>query len=276
MATALTLLLITGPHALAAGECQLGFERWAKLSKARLRTSLPSDDRGACLDSESVRRELLDGLARNRMTCEGATSSSEQSPQQTMTMIEINDGFIRSLGICPKEEGPATGAEWTAKLQTAEPKPVTPPVAPPVTATTTKLTSAPKSVAPPVTPATPKLITAPKPGTPPVAPATAKLITAPKPGTPPVAPARGCLDVEHAKAGPYTLINRRCAGQVVLAVVETRDAAGKTACKAFNVSGTVTVGTDMTAALNVNHQCVLDRGTCTPKHVGNMFPECDW
>ena len=65
-------------------------------------------------------------------------------------------------------------------------------------------------------------------------------------------------------------------GQVVLAVVEIRDTAGKTACKAYSVSGTLTVGRDDTAKVTVDHECVLNRGSCTSKHVGSMFPECDW
>ena len=246
----LTLLLVTGLHALAEGECQLGFERWAKFSKARLRTPPPGDDRGACLESEFVRKELLDGLARNRATCQSATSSSEQSPQQTMTMIDINDGFIRSLGLCPKEERSETGAEWTTRSQTAAPKQLE------VTTPKQLEVNAPKQLPA----AAPKQLQA----------------TAPKSVTPPVAATRSCLDVEHGKAGHYTIVNRHCAGQTVLAVVETRDTAGKTACKGYSFSGTITVGTDMTAALNVNHQCVLNRGSCTSKHLGSMFPECDW
>jgi hypothetical protein len=207
---ALTLLLAIGPHALAEGECERSFEWWAKVSKARMRASPPSDDRGACLESEDVRKELLDGLARTRAACDVATSWFQQSLQQTKTMIDINDGFIRSIGICPKQ---AVGAGWATKLQVA----------------------------------------------------------APKPG----AAAGGCLNLKHETAERFTLVNRHCAGQTVLAVVEMRDTAGKTACKSYLVNDTVAVGIDGTAALKVNHECVLNRGNCTLKLINGMFPECD-
>jgi hypothetical protein len=211
---ALTLLVAIAPHARAEGECERGFAWWAKLSKARVRASPPSDDRGACLESEDVRRELLDGLARNRRACDSATSSLGQSLQQTKTMIDVNDGFIRSLGICPKEERAAVGKGWATKLQAAARKPT--------------------------------------------------------------APTGGCLELTHTKSEGHTLVNRHCAGHTVLAVVETRDADGKTACKTYSVSDTLPMGNDRTASLKVNHECVLNRGTCTSKRVGSMFPECTW
>ena len=222
---ALTVLLVASQIAIAEDDCQVVFERWAKFNKAHLRPPPAGDDHGACLESEGVRRELLDGLARTRATCQSATSDS--SPQNVKAMIEINDGFIRSLGVCPTVvEAPPTSPAWNANLK-ADSKP--------------KVDPKPKATA-----------------------------------TKAVAPSRDCLELEHAKADRYTLVNRHCAGQVVLAVVEIRDTAGKTACKAYSVSGTLTVGRDDTAKVTVDHECVLNRGSCTSKHVGSMFPECDW
>jgi hypothetical protein len=224
--SALTLLLVASQIAIAEDDCQVGFERWAKFSKARLRPPPAGDDHGACLDSEVVRKELLDGLARSRATCDSATSSTVQSPQQVKAMIDINEGFIRSLGVCPRAvEAPPTSPALNTQKADLKPK-----VDPKPKATATKAVAAP----------------------------------------------RNCLELEHAKADRYTLVNRHCAGQIVLAVVEMRDAAGKTACKAYSVSSTLTVGRDDTATVTVDHECVLNRGSCTSKHVGSMFPECDW
>jgi hypothetical protein len=87
---------------------------------------------------------------------------------------------------------------------------------------------------------------------------------------------RSCLELEHVATDRYALANRHCAGQTVIAVVETRDLHGKTACKAYSIRETITVGESTTANLSVNHECVLNRGTCTSRHIGDMFPECDW
>jgi hypothetical protein len=237
--SALMAMLVASHIALAEDDCQVVFERWAKFSRARLRTPPPGDDRGACLDSDVVRRELLDGLTRIRTTCQSATPGSDSSPQNIKAMIEINDGFIRSLAVCPKAvEAPPASPAWNANLK-VDPK--------------AKADAKPK--------VDPKPKVEPKP----------KVIA-----TKAVAPPRTCLELEHAKADRYTLVNRHCAGQIVLAVVEMRDAVGKTACKAYSVNGTLTVATGDTATLTVDHECVLNRGSCTSKHVGSMFPECDW
>jgi hypothetical protein len=231
------VLLVASQIALAEDDCQVVFERWAKFSKARLRPPPAGDDHGACLESEVVRRELLDGLARTRATCQSATSDS--SPQNVKAMIEINDGFIRSLGVCPTVvEASPTSPAWNANLK-ADPKPKVDPKA--------------KADAKPKVDPKPKAA-----------------------ATKAVAPSRNCLELEHAKGDRYTLVNRHCAGQVVLAVVEMRDVAGKTACKAYSINGTLTVRGDDTATVTVDHECVLNRGSCTSKHVGSMFPECDW
>jgi hypothetical protein len=41
-----------------------------------------------------LRKELLDGLARSRATCDSATSWSDRSPQQIKAMIDIDEGLI--------------------------------------------------------------------------------------------------------------------------------------------------------------------------------------
>jgi hypothetical protein len=231
--SALTVLLVASQIALAEDDCQVGFERWAKFSKTRLRPPPTGDDHGACLDSETVRKELLDGLARSRATCDSANSWSNESPQQIKAMIDINEGFIRSLGVCPRE---------------VEALPTNP-------APNTNLKADPKAKVVLKTKVDPKPKAAPT-----------NVVVSP----------RNCLELEHGKADRYTLVNRHCAGQLVLAVVEMRDAAGKTACKAYSVNGTLTLGGGDTATVTVDHECVLNRGSCTSKHVGSMFPECDW
>jgi hypothetical protein len=85
-----------------------------------------------------------------------------------------------------------------------------------------------------------------------------------------------CLQVSHVKLERYALVNRRCTGKTILAVVETRGATGQIKCKAYTIGQTLAVRTSTDAPPHVNHECVLDEGRCSKEHLGLMFPECDW
>jgi hypothetical protein len=273
--SALAALLVIAPQVFAQSDCQAAFEKWAKVSKTRLRAPPAGDERGACLQSETVRKELLEELARNRAICEGDPSWLDQIPQQTKMMIDINENFVRSLNVCPKESADV-GTGWDSNLSQGVSKMPAPSVAAPKITPPTVV--APKMAAPTVV--APKMaapaVVAPKVAAPTeVAPkVAAPTEVAPKMATPKsAAPAHGCLKLERAER--YSLVNH-CAGQTVLAVVETRDTSGRSACKAYSVSGAISLGNDKTVDVKVNHECVLNRGSCTSKHVGSMFPECDW
>ena len=234
------VLIATGPQVLAEGECQLGFEKWAKMSAARLHTSA-NDSRGPCIQNEGARKALLDGLARSKATCE-----EDASAPATKEMIDANANFIRAVGVCEKQENAAATANWTTHL---------------------------KAPAAPAPPAAPPPMPAAAPPIPTVAP---RVAAAPAPPKSPAALPRDCLELQRATADRYTLANRHCAGHIVIAVVETRNAQGITACKAYSIRDAITVGESTTANLRVNHECVLNRGICTSRHIGDMFPECDW
>ena len=131
---AMTLLVLHGRDASAAGSCQDAFAAWAKLSERHVRAVQPSrgDARGACIASEAVRKELLDELMRTRARCTEPSSAPDPSSQQARTILAINENFIGSLGLCPVEgasapTGAATG--WTTK--SAPPPSAPPPSAPP-------------------------------------------------------------------------------------------------------------------------------------------------
>jgi hypothetical protein len=85
-----------------------------------------------------------------------------------------------------------------------------------------------------------------------------------------------CLQVSHVKQERYALVNRRCTGKTILAVVETRGATGQIKCKAYTIGQSLAVRTSTDAPPYVNHECVLDEGRCSKEHLGLMFPECDW
>ena len=140
LAYILAPLLAASPFAWAETDCKGSFEQWVKLSEARLRFEEPVmasriGERSACVPSESVRRELLDGLARSRSQCAEATSWLDQGPQQTKILLDINEGFVNSLAVCraqPVEAAPT----WATKAVPAAkpPPPPTPPPSPPAAA----------------------------------------------------------------------------------------------------------------------------------------------
>jgi hypothetical protein len=230
--------VILGPGTAAASECQTGFERWSKLSQARVRLQGRAPGGGqrpaqvACAPGEGVRQELLKALARVRARC-NELASDPVSPA-TKTMIEINEGFIRSLPLCRTEEAAPVAAPKAAATS-----PPPPSSTPPVAAAPT-----------------------PAPGAPPEAE--------------PEGPLRRCLHVTRISRERYALSNRWCGGNTVLAIVETRGASGEIECRAHAIGQRATVRSLNNAAPQINHECLWSQGTCTKDNLDGMFPECDW
>src|SRR5262245_565678 len=185
-------LLAISPLASAQSDCQAAFERWTKLSSARV-VPQSGSQRGACIPSEAARQELLGALARTRGLC------ADSSQGATRTVLDINLTFITSLAVC--------NSDTTADTTKAEPEQEKPKVA------------VPRPTPPP----------APKPSPPPPK----SVVIAPPPAPPPTPP---CLEVTRAKEEQYALVNRRCSGHTVLAVIETRGAGGETVCKGYSIN----------------------------------------
>jgi hypothetical protein len=220
---ALAMLPAIAPFAWAQSECQVAFEKWTKLSDARLRKEV-GGGRGACVPSEAVRAELLAALTRTRGLCDATQS----------TLLNINQTFIISLAVCEADTADSPPAVTPA-----------PPESPKV--------AAPLPVAPPPPPPAP-----PKPA-----------VVAPPPSPP-------CLEIAPGKDEQFALVNRRCRGHTVLAVIETRGAAGETVCKGYSISQSLAVRTSGTAPPRINLECVLSQGPCNRDRLESMFPECDW
>jgi len=225
-AAAFGALLAVVPFASAQTDCQTAFERWAKLSSARVRGTAQNEGRGDCIPSEAMRQELLTALVRTKGLCAGADHGA------TRTMIDINQSFVTALVLC-------------------RPDPADPP--PPAEE---------KIVEPPQPPTPPP---APKPPPPPP-----KVVAAPPPPSPP------CLEISPGKAEQFALVNRRCRGHTVLAVIETRGAGGETVCKGYSINQSLAVRTAGNAPPRINHECVLSAGPCNRTRLENMFPECDF
>jgi hypothetical protein len=168
-------------------------------------------DRGACVATEDVRKELLNGLVRARALCEAESSLLDASPQQTKSMIDINENFIAALPVCRTE--PAQ-KEWDTK---ASPQP-----------------------------------------------------TERRAASPP------CLRISPSRPGEFALVNRRCAGESVLAVIEILDDSGKAECKVYTIGRRLTLRAKNNVPPRVNHECILNQERCNKDRVGSMFPECDW
>lgn len=252
----LGLLLAVAPFAWAKSDCQLAFEKWAILSRARVRIVPQSESgsangRGACVLTEAVRRELLDGLARARSLCAQSSFLPDKGVQQTRTLLNINESFIDSLVVCPPESA-GSEADWVTRSAPAAKKPA-------VTA------------APP-----PKPVVASPPPKPPKPIVRASPPAPPKPVVGGPLPIPPCLEISPAGEGRYALTNRRCRGHTVLAVIETRGAAGETVCRGYAISQGLSVRTFKDAPPRINYECVLSRARCNKGRLGNMFPECDW
>jgi hypothetical protein len=247
------LLLAVAPLALADSDCQLAFERWTKQSSTYLRVvpQSHSQGRGACVPNEAVRKELLDGLARTRTVC--AASATSENLAQTRTLLSINQGFISSLGVCDSDAA-VGGAGWATKSAPAPERPVL--VAP--------SPDPPRPVVVAPTPAPPKPVVVAPPPAPP------KSVAAVPPPTPP------CLEIAPASEDQYALVNRRCRGHTVLAVIESRSGEGETVCRGYTITQSVAVRTAKNTPPRVNHECVTGLGTCNKERLGSIFPECDW
>jgi hypothetical protein len=201
-----------------------------------------SNGRGACFPTEAVRDELLDGLARTSKLCAEAPSASDQGVQQTKNLLKINQDFIAALVVCHSDAADL-GLGWTTRSVPSVEKPKV-------------------AVAP--VPAPPKPAAAAPPPTPP------KSIAAAPPPTPP------CLEIAPAKDQHYALINRRCRGHTVLAVIETHGEAGETVCTGYSISQSLAIRVPGGTPPRVNHECVSAHASCNKARLGNMFPECDW
>lgn len=105
-----------------------------------------------------------------------------------------------------------------------------------------------------------------------IAPAPKPVVVAPPKETATAAPKPPCLEVAATQGDIHSLVNRRCKGHTVLAVIETRAASGDTTCKGY----TVGVGVNVKGTPRVNYECVATVGGCNKDRLGNMFPECDW
>jgi hypothetical protein len=237
---ALLALFVLDSHVAGASECQSGFEKWSKLSQARVRTQGTTQAAGgkantqACAPGDAVRQELLKALARVRAKCDEVPS--DPLVPATKTMIDINDGFIRNLPVCIGEEAVAVAAPPKAA---PTPSPPPPPAAPPR-----------------------------------ATPAAAATAVPPPASTPP--DGKRCLSVSRVAQERYTLSNRWCGGSTVLAIVETRAASGEVECRAHAIGQSMAVRSHGNSPPQVNHECLWSQGNCTKEHLDGMFPECDW
>ena len=176
-----------------------------------------------------------------RSPARGGFAADSQSGRDTRTVLDINQTFIASLVVCHSD----TTADTTPTKE--EPGLEKPKVAVPLPA-------------PPPAPKPPPAL--PKP-----------VVVAPPPAPPPTPP---CLEITPAKEEQYALVNRRCRGHTVLAVIETRGAGGETVCKGYSIGQSLAVRTAGSTPPRINHECVLSQGPCNRDRLENMFPECDW
>jgi hypothetical protein len=117
------MLLATATDSLRAdADCATAFERWSKVSTARLRmqaaagaTAAGATQQEACIPTEVARQGLLQSLAKARSTCEQA-SALDPSIKHTKEMLDINASFISSVVLC---RGEGTGK--TAETEVAPP-----------------------------------------------------------------------------------------------------------------------------------------------------------
>src|SRR5262249_44139749 len=116
---AMVLLLSVVSDRAAASECQTSFEAWVKLSESLLRDQQRRQANGTsgCGPSETGRKEVLDRRARCLEQC-NESSSSDASPQQTKTLININGSLIAALPLC-RSDADERGADWMTKAAPA-------------------------------------------------------------------------------------------------------------------------------------------------------------
>src|SRR5262249_27285048 len=144
---AMVLLFSIVAELAVASQCQTNFEAWVALSETRLRHQRQAKDASACVPSEAVRTELLDGLARCLEQC-NASSSADAGPQQTKTIISVNHTFIAQLPLC-RTDAEEKGADQQPAPAAPIPAPTQRPIrAPSAAAPTQRSTPAPPSPAP--------------------------------------------------------------------------------------------------------------------------------
>ena len=79
-----------------------------------------------------------------------------------------------------------------------------------------------------------------------------------------------------AQNDSVALVNRRCRGHTVLAVIETPGAGGETVCRGYSINYTLAVRAPGARPPRVNYECIAGQGACNKDRLGDMFPECDW
>jgi hypothetical protein len=70
------------------------------------------------------------------------------------------------------------------------------------------------------------------------------------------------------------LVNRRCRGSPVIAVIETPGTAGEKVCRGYQINYSLAVRVPV--APRVNYECVKGQGSCKKDSLKDLFPECDW
>ena len=242
--TALAVLLGTVSASRAQSECTGAFERWSKLSASRTRTQPAASGQEACLQSEGVRADLLQALAKARGICDAAL---DQSAKQTKEMIDINASAIGTVPVCRAEPVPAKEQpvrEQPIRQQPAREQPIR---EQPVREQPAREQAA-----------------AARPIEPEPAPVRQRVRQ------------RVCLDVSQAAPERFVLANHKCRGRSVLVVIEKRGPSGRIECKGYAISRQLTIATLRDARPHINYECLLDEGGCNKAQVATIFPECDW
>ena len=238
--TALVLLFGTASASHAQSDCAGAFERWSKLSASRTRAQSVASGQEACLQSEGVRADLLQALAKARSICDAAPWS-DQSVKLTKEMIDINASAISMVAVCRAEPAPAK--EHPVREQPVREQPIReqPIREQPVREQPVR-----------------------------EQPAAARAIE-PEP-----APTRQrvrqqvCLDVSQAAPERFVFANHKCGGRSVLVVIERKGLSGRIECKAYTIGRQLTVATLRDARPHINYECMLDEGGCTKAHVATF------
>jgi hypothetical protein len=95
----------------------------------------------------------------------------------------------------------------------------------------------------------------------------------PAAGPPPSPP---CIDISPAQNGSFALVNQKCRGHTVLAVIETAGTGSETACRGYAINYTLALRGPPARPPRINYECVVGQGSCNKDRLGDMFPECDW
>jgi hypothetical protein len=237
---ALAALFGTVSASRAQSECAGAFERWSKLSASRTRTQSAAGGQEACLQSEGVRADLLQVLAKARGICD-AVPFPDQSIRQTKEMIEINAGAIGAVAICRAEPVPIR--EQPIREQPVREQPIR---EQPVREQPVREQPAARAVEPEPAPVRQKLRQ------------------------------RACLDVSQAGPERFVFANHKCRGRSVLVVIEKKGPSGRIECKGYAITRQLTVATPRDARPHINYECLIDEGGCNKQQVATIFPECDW